>query len=238
VRILRKILRIIVKPIANKNRGIIGEAKVNSKLNPLLFENVEHRQINNMILMDDNGKSHQIDHVEIRSNGIFCIETKNIKGWIFGNEHQDKWTQCLYNRRYQFINPLRQNMSHVYYVAKTLDNKYKVNSIIVFAQNNADKIDIPNVVNLRDLRDYLNRYNDDTHYSTEEIDYIYTRLQEANNRKITNRDHVNSIMKTQRELRKGICPRCGGKLIQKTGKYGLFYGCENYPNCTFVLNRK
>ena len=28
-----------------------------------------------------------------------------------------------------------------------------------------------------------------------------------------------------------ICPQCGGELRVKTGKYGKFYGCSNYPNC-------
>ena len=26
----------------------------------------------------------------------------------------------------------------------------------------------------------------------------------------------------------GICPRCGGKLMPRTGRYGNFYGCSNY----------
>ena len=32
------------------------------------------------------------------------------------------------------------------------------------------------------------------------------------------------------------CPRCGGKLINKKGKYGEFLGCSNYPNCKFAKN--
>ena len=35
-----------------------------------------------------------------------------------------------------------------------------------------------------------------------------------------------------------VCPRCGGKLIQKTGKFGVFYGCSNYPKCTYTTNSK
>lgn len=31
-----------------------------------------------------------------------------------------------------------------------------------------------------------------------------------------------------------ICPKCGGVLKERTGKYGKFYGCSNYPNCKFV----
>ena len=30
-----------------------------------------------------------------------------------------------------------------------------------------------------------------------------------------------------------VCPTCGGKLLEKNGKYGKFLGCANYPNCRF-----
>lgn len=32
-----------------------------------------------------------------------------------------------------------------------------------------------------------------------------------------------------------ICPKCGGKLIERTGKYGKFIGCSNYPKCKFTM---
>ena len=31
-----------------------------------------------------------------------------------------------------------------------------------------------------------------------------------------------------------ICPKCGGILKERTGKYGKFYGCSNYPNCKYT----
>ncbi len=31
-----------------------------------------------------------------------------------------------------------------------------------------------------------------------------------------------------------ICPFCGVPLVQRKGKYGVFYGCPNYPNCKFI----
>jgi len=34
------------------------------------------------------------------------------------------------------------------------------------------------------------------------------------------------------------CPRCRGKLVQKNGKFGVFYGCSNYPKCTYTTNLK
>ena len=32
----------------------------------------------------------------------------------------------------------------------------------------------------------------------------------------------------------GICPKCGGKLIMREGKYGSFIGCSNFPKCRYT----
>lgn len=223
---------------SNYVKGVIGETEVDSKLNPLIFGKVEHRQINNLIILDSNGKSHQIDHVEIRENGIFCIETKNYKGWIFGNENQDKWTQTLYNNeKHQFLNPLKQNKSHIYHLSQIIGRKYHINSVVVMVQNNANRINVSNVVNLIDLKSYLKNYNDGTVLTIAEMDEIYEKLLNARCN-MSNREHVENIKKTQENLKKGICPRCGGKLIIKQGRYGSFYGCSNYPECNFILKNK
>ena len=236
--LLKRIVKAIAQPAINYYKGKVGEAKVDSKLNPLIFDNVEHRNINNFILIDDNGKSHQIDHVEIRQNGIFCIETKNYAGWIFGSENQDKWTQCLYTgEKHQFINPIKQNKSNIYHINKVLDKKYKINSVVVMVQNNADKVNLPNVVNLVDLKWYLKNFNDGTNYSIEEIDFIYNKLLNATS-KISEKKHIQNIKQTQSQLRECVCPRCGGQLVERDGKYGKFWGCSNYPKCTFTLNKK
>ncbi len=233
--LIKKLFKEITKPIVNDFKGKQGESKVNAKLNPLIFNKVNHRQINNLIIMDERGKSHQIDHVEIRENGIFCIETKNYKGWIFGSEDLDKWTQTLYNHeKHQFLNPIKQNRSHIYHLSKILDNKYKINSVIVMVQNNADKIDVPYVINLKDLNTYLKNFNDGTHLLDSEMEEIENLiLLKAS--KINNKEHLKNIADTQSKIKDGVCPRCGGKLVDRVGKYGNFIGCNNYPKCKFIL---
>ncbi|MFH1833374.1 MAG: topoisomerase DNA-binding C4 zinc finger domain-containing protein, partial [Candidatus Levyibacteriota bacterium] len=27
------------------------------------------------------------------------------------------------------------------------------------------------------------------------------------------------------------CPKCGSKMILRTGRYGKFYGCSKFPYC-------
>lgn len=231
--IIKKMIKTITKPAVNNIKGKAGERKVNRELNPLIFGKVEHKQINDLILIDERGKSHQLDHIEIRQNGIFCIETKNYKGWIYGSKEQEKWTQVLYNEKNQFFSPLKQNNSHIYHLSKALDNKYKINSLIVFVQNNADKIDEPNVINLNQLSHYLNKFNDGTNYTLEEMNEIYNLILSSSNNEMTTKQHIQNIKETQKELKQNICPRCGSKLIERNGQYGKFLGCSNYPNCKF-----
>ncbi|MFC2025387.1 type I DNA topoisomerase [Chloroflexota bacterium] len=42
------------------------------------------------------------------------------------------------------------------------------------------------------------------------------------------------------QIKTGVsCPQCGGELVEKLSKKKrTFYGCNNYPNCTFAINSK
>lgn len=33
-----------------------------------------------------------------------------------------------------------------------------------------------------------------------------------------------------------ICPRCGGELLKRSGRFGPFFGCSNYPVCRYTKN--
>lgn len=38
----------------------------------------------------------------------------------------------------------------------------------------------------------------------------------------------------QVEIKDRVCPKCGGKLIIKKGKYSNFIGCSNFPKCRYM----
>ncbi|WP_367110974.1 nuclease-related domain-containing protein [uncultured Psychrobacter sp.] len=102
-------------------KGILGETVINVAMWLKLEKDVYHR-LNNVTLPLSNGGSTQIDHVIVSVYGIFVIETKNYKGWIFGNEKQRQWTQAFPNgRKYKFQNPLRQNYLHIKTLADLLE---------------------------------------------------------------------------------------------------------------------
>lgn len=40
----------------------------------------------------------------------------------------------------------------------------------------------------------------------------------------------------QGEMQMEICPKCGGELKKRSGRYGGFFGCSNYPKCRYTRN--
>lgn len=77
--------------------------------------------INNVIIPSKNGTS-QIDHVVVSPFGIFVIETKNYKGWIFGYENNKKWKETFKTTEGSYFwNPIKQNWGHVYALSEYLN---------------------------------------------------------------------------------------------------------------------
>ncbi|MGA4440501.1 NERD domain-containing protein [Psychrobacter pocilloporae] len=101
-------------------KGFLGETVINVAMWLKLEKDVYHR-LNNVTLPLANGGSTQIDHIIVSVYGIFVIETKNYKGWIYGSEKQKQWTQVFQNgSKFKFQNPLRQNYLHIKTLADLL----------------------------------------------------------------------------------------------------------------------
>ena len=75
-------------------KGVLGEALVKLAAKLRLPEDTYHR-IHNVTLPTPDGTT-QIDHIFVSRFGIFVVETKNMKGWIFGGENQPQWTQKIF----------------------------------------------------------------------------------------------------------------------------------------------
>ena len=75
-------------------KGVMGEFQVNLLLKLFLSTDIYHL-IKNVTLPTEDGTT-QIDHILVSKYGIFVIETKNMKGWIFGSPNQKQWTQKIF----------------------------------------------------------------------------------------------------------------------------------------------
>ncbi len=122
-------------------KGMIGEWKVRFALRDL-----DHRlyvPLHDLLLETPEGTT-QIDHVVVSPFGIFVIETKNMRGWIFGSEKQAEWTQKIFRKHSRFQNPLRQNFKHCKAVEALLQVPPEtVHSLVAFVGNAEAKTEMP-----------------------------------------------------------------------------------------------
>jgi hypothetical protein len=114
----------------NKNspefKGFEGEQIVIDLLYRYL-DREKYHFFNDLILPEKEGTT-QIDHLIVSEYGIFIIETKNMKGSIYGNPNEKYWTQWLADGKHPFQNPIRQNYKH----KKCLEELLKIKPDIYF----------------------------------------------------------------------------------------------------------
>ena len=190
-----------------------------------------HRLINNLVLLGDNQMSHQIDHILMRSNGIFVIETKNYYGTITGLEDDSYWKKTYpvkgKIKTETFHNPLKQNQSHIRMIKRVIGKDYPVYCFVVFIQNNADGIDLFNVCGPQDILKRINLITIDKPINEATIESLYNTLLYAE-ADVNDEMHLQNIDKMvkdrrayQKQIRtaieKKICPDCGGILSIVTG---------------------
>lgn len=90
ISILLIVSLLVLAIIWRRSKGKRGEKHVAAFLS--FLPKKEYKVINDLLLQTG-GHSTQIDHVVISVYGIFVIETKYYKGWIYGGENSEYWTQ-------------------------------------------------------------------------------------------------------------------------------------------------
>lgn len=238
--ILIIILVIIIK--SSWLKGITGEFIVNVLARIFLDKNVYHL-IKNVTLPTENGTT-QIDHIIVSRYGVFVVETKNMKGWIFGDSGQKTWTQKIYKHSTTFQNPLRQNDKHV----KTLEyllglNDQQVHSLVVFVGDSTFKTEMPEKVTygcgyvryIKSKRQLV--------LSEAEVEIILEKIVEGRltPSSKTNREHIKHVKNIVSEKKKeNTCPKCGSPMVLRETKNGQnagkqSWGCSNFPKCKGIL---
>ena len=127
------------------------------------FQSPNYHLLNHITLKHGDTTT-QIDHILVSCFGVFVIETKNYKGWIFANPKHETWTQVLFRAKFKFQNPIFQNHRHVVAVRELLDflPQDVVKSVVVFSGDAEFKTDIPSgVFTLTKLIDYLSSCTDE-----------------------------------------------------------------------------
>lgn len=218
-------------------KGYLGELWVRVAARLRLDRRV-YRAVHDVTLPTPDGTT-QIDHVFVSPYGIFVVETKHYRGWIFGGERQATWTQKLYRKSYKFQNPLRQNYKHVKALqAALVVPEETIHSMVVFVGDCTFKTAMPaNVTQgagyIRFIKSHRERVLGDA-----EVERLVDTLQRGRltPSRATRRAHVEQLRKRADPDAERLCPKCGSKLVLRTVKSGAragtrFWGCSEFPRC-------
>jgi hypothetical protein len=226
-------------------KGLMGEFIVNLSVKWMLDKSKYHL-IKNVTLPTEDGTT-QIDHIIVSVFGVFVVETKNMKGWIFGSQNQKTWTQKIYKHSSKFQNPLHQNYKHV----KTLEsllglNEQQVHSVIVFIGDSTFKTEMPeNVTYGGGYARYIKSKTDPV-LTESEVNEITKKIETgrlAPSFRI-NREHVKHVKNIIAEKENNnlpSCPKCGASMVLRETKKGQnigkrFWGCTEFPQCRGIVN--
>ena len=223
-------------------KGVLGESLVKLAAKLRLPADTYHR-IHNVTLPTPDGTT-QIDHIFVSCFGIFVVETKNMRGWIFGGANQAQWTQTIFKRSFKFQNPLRQNYKHVKALEAVLDiPPDSIHSVVVFVGESTFKSPMPaNVTAGGGYVTYIKSFSDPVLSETQvrhSISQIESGRLEPNRQ--THRQHVRQLKARADTSAERKCPKCGSDMILRKAKRGAnigkeFWGCSGYPKCRLVQN--
>lgn len=230
------IIGIVIFFLRIKVIGDVGEWAVDQKLKELPSDIYK---VLDDVMLEINGITHQIDHIVISKYGIFVIETKCYKGLITGKENDYYWYQHLGSKKYKLKNPIHQNYGHIKSISEALHiNEKYLKSIVCFTNQSDLRIDVNSVVIQR--KDLANKILELSNTEKNiDVDNVYNQISTLNIvDKEKRKEHVlntrNKRKEAETKINNMICPKCGGQLVIRNGKYGTFTGCSNYPKCNFT----
>jgi len=207
-------------------KGVLGEFIVHVLAKMMLDKN-EYHLINNVTLPTPDGTT-QIDHVIVSKYGVFVLETKNMKGWIFGSSHQKVWTQKIFKHSSKFQNPLHQNYKHVKTLEALLNlNEHQIHSLVVFIGNATFKTEMPENVTYGGGYIRFIKSRKTVVLSDVEVTTVIQRIESGRLARSfkTNREHVQHVKNIVAEKKKEVCcPKCGSSMVMRETKKGEHQG--------------
>jgi hypothetical protein len=168
------------------------------------FDAPDYHLMNHLTLPLRGGTT-QVDHVLVSRFGVFVIETKDYKGWIFAGEKHRSWTQVLFNSKFRFQNPILQNQMHVQVVRSLLDflPPEAIKSVVVFTGDAEFRTKMPEgVFNLPQFMGFIQMHKEEV-MSLNRMQFCVGRLETmrlAVTRE-TDVEHVENIHRRHRKLR-------------------------------------
>ena len=162
-----------------KAKGFLGEKLLQGYLRAHL-DPKNYTIIHDIMLPLKDGTTTQIDHLVVCRWGVFVIEAKTYKGWIFGNAKEPSWTVTHGRRHYKFQNPLRQNYRHIATLSECLGCPESLfHTIVAFSGEAAFKTEMPpEVMHFGNVPDYIHDHSKVQQIPPERLEEVISAIRE------------------------------------------------------------
>ena len=247
----------IEQEIRNIKAGIAGEENI-------IFE-LKNSHIPMYVLRDIyleyEDYTAQIDFIVVTKKLTFIIECKNLYGNI-EIDNKGGFTRIMEfdgkKKREGIYSPITQNERHIALLRKRNGDMMNPVSRVLAKLTGYNFDDYHNaVVVIANPKTVVN-----DKYATKEVknkviraDQLieYIKAENAKSKAVVSNDRemedfakmfldmnkTNPVdyVKKYRDQLENKCPECGGELVLRSGKFGEFYGCSNYPQCKYTRNK-
>ena len=219
--------------------GDYGEKRVSSFLEDLDCE--DYRVYNDLLIRNGNYTT-QVDHIVISRYGVFVLETKNVHGKVYGGGNAG-YKRYGFTQENQLRNPIWQNDGHIKTLRKLVfGNDVPIYGLVVFPSDTEINVTASQpVLNMYNVVPYIKQYRDAVLSSDQMGFYRRQLLEVISTSESARKEHLGNVYRNKERrdtaVASGRCPRCGGSLVLRNGRYGQFYGCSNYPRCNYILNK-
>lgn len=211
--------------------------------------------LHDVLIEADEERTSQIDLILIDAKGIYAVEVKSFdEAKVYGNAKKQKWLYYRHGSRYEFYNPIMQNRSHIKYLKRLLapfgevpfyslinllGTEFEVSNI-----NSEGVIDTGVCNSFPSMKDCMRQLTEgkpevfDKEKQREIFNYIKENQRHGAAEKRAHKERAVQYRRSIEECEKQlICPFCKAPLVLRSGKYGEFYGCSNYPNCKYTKKK-
>ena len=211
-------------------KGFAGEMMVHISAKIHLDKDKYH-VLRNVTLPTVDGTT-QIDHIIVSEYGVFVIETKNMRGWIFGGAQQKAWTQKIFKYTKKFQNPLHQSYKQLETLKSLLElNDQQIFSLVVFVVSSTFKTEMPdNVIHGPGLIRYIKSKDQQVILNTD-VSMILSKIEAE--RLVPSRktirayiDHVKKIVEEKRNSHSSPTSRMNASMTSNNDEWGLEFETE------------
>lgn len=199
----------------------------------------------------------QIDLLIIGVTGIYVVEVKmysNAK--VYGDGKKNQWYYYLGGKKFEIYSPIKQNKKHIQYLKEFLKDFGEIPCFSILTiicedfkiSNINENSEYPTTAvcsSLPSMSEAIKAIAKDkpkvfSEVQKQEIyNYILNNQYTGKEARVEHKEKIKQIKKVQEDLKEEhICPYCKIPLVLRKGKYGDFYGCNNYPKCRHTQKYK